>query len=139
MSDVVAGSRLAEPAILKMLKAAVTEARDRNAPSGVAIVDASGLLRAFVLMDGAVPLAQEVVPKKARTAAYTGSATGAMEPALAARIAAAATDFADLPGGLPIVVNGALVGGIAAGGVSAEDDVAIARAGLQGLTIENEI
>jgi len=136
MSHVVTGIRLAEQSIMKMLKATVLEARKLDAPSGIAIVDVNGLLRAFVLMDGAVPLAQEVVPKKARTAAYTGAPTGELDPALAARIAAVATDFADLPGGLPIVVDGVIVGGIAAGGISPDNDVAIARAGLAALTAE---
>lgn len=135
MSDFVTGLRLAEQAILRMLTAAVLEARKREAPAGVAVVDASGLLRAFVLMDGAAPVTQEVVPKKARTAAFAGSPTGGMDPALAAMIAAAASDFTDLPGGLPIVADGAVVGGIAAGGASADDDVAIARAGLSALTV----
>lgn len=134
MSDVVAGIRLAEQATMEMLRSAVLAARKLDAPSGIAIVDASGLLRALVLMDGAVPIAQEVVPKKARTAAFAGAPTGELDPALAARIAAAATDFADLPGGLPIVADGVVVGGIAAGGLSADNDVAIAQAGLDALT-----
>ncbi|GAB2968011.1 heme-binding protein [Amycolatopsis acidiphila] len=135
MSDVVSEARLAEPAMLKMLKAAVTEARRREAPSGIAIVDVSGLLRVSVLMDGAVPLANEIVPKKARTAAFTGAPTGGMPAELAAKLASAAADFVDLPGGLPIVVDGVVVGGIAAGGMSAENDVAIAQAGLAAVDI----
>ncbi|CAM5694145.1 CMP/dCMP-type deaminase domain-containing protein OS=Streptomyces canus OX=58343 GN=AQI96_37490 PE=4 SV=1 [Streptomyces canus] len=67
-----------------MRNAAVTEARRREAPVGIAVVDASGLLRGFVLMDGAAPLAEQVAPKMARTAAYMGSPTGRMGGALAA-------------------------------------------------------
>ncbi|WP_329537433.1 heme-binding protein (plasmid) [Streptomyces sp. NBC_01450] len=134
MSHVVTGLRLTEQATLTILNAAVEEARKREAPVAIAVVDTSGQLRAFVLMDDAVPFAQEVVPKKARTAAYVGSPTGEMDPALAARLAAAATDFTDLRGGLPIVVDGVVVGGIAASGSSSDNDVAIAQAGLDVLT-----
>lgn len=134
MSDVVSELRPTEPAILAMLQAAVLGARAREAPVGIAIVDPSGLLRAFVLMDGAVPIAQDVALKKARTAAYIGSPTGEMDSALATRLAAAATDFTDLAGGLPIVVDGVVVGGIAASGSSHENDVAIAQSGLDALT-----
>lgn len=134
MSHVVTGLRLTEQATLTVLNAAVDEARKREAPVAIAIVDTGGQLRAFVLMDGAVPFAQEVVPKKARTAAYVGAPTGEMDPALAARLAAAATDFTDLRGGLPIVVDGVVVGGIAASGSSSDNDVAIAQAGLDELT-----
>ncbi|MFF7549768.1 heme-binding protein [Streptomyces canus] len=59
-----------EQAVLRMRNAAVTEARRREAPVGIAVVDASGLLRGFVLMDGAAPLAEQAAPKMVRTAAY---------------------------------------------------------------------
>lgn len=134
MTDVVSGLRLAEQAMVTMLQAAVLEARQREAPVGIAVVDVSGLLRAYVLMDGAAPLVEPVIPKKARTAAYTGSPTGGMDPAVAAVLTAAATDFTNLPGGLPIVVNGAVVGGIAADGSSPDNGIAIAQAGLVALT-----
>jgi uncharacterized protein GlcG (DUF336 family) len=133
--DVVSGFRLAEQAILKMLNAAVLEARKRESPVGVTIVDTSGLLRAYVLMDGAPPIAQEIATKKARTAAFIGAPTGGLDSELAARLAAAATDFTDLHGGLPIAADGAVIGGIAASGGSAAADVAIAQAGLVALTL----
>jgi anthraniloyl-CoA monooxygenase len=123
-------SLLPEGSVLAMLKAAVGAARKLEAPSGVAIVDAAGLLRAWVLMDGATPLAVELVPKKARTAAFSGLPTGDMPPDISAQLATASQTYVGLPGGLPIVVDGAVAGGIAAGGESAENDVTIAQAGL---------
>jgi glc operon protein GlcG len=133
MSDVKPGSRIAEAAVLKMLKAAVLEARRLKEPAGIAIVDPSGLLRAWVLMDDAVPLAADIVPKKARTAVYTGVPTGDLPAELAAKLTAATAEIVDLPGGLPIVINGEVVGAIAAGARASETDVAIARAGLAAL------
>lgn len=121
---------LSEAATLQMLKAAVTAARELSAPSGVAIVDASGLLRAWTLMAGATPLAWEIVPNKARTAAFSGQPTGTLPPELSQVIGAASDTFVPLPGGLPIIVDGVVVGGIAAGGESADNDTKIAQAGL---------
>lgn len=122
--------QLRETSVLTMLKAAVGVARELRAPSGVAIVDASGLLRAWALMDGATPLAAEIVPKKARTAAFSGQPTGAVPADISAQLASASDVFVALPGGLPIILDGTVIGGIAAGGASADNDVAIAQAGL---------
>jgi uncharacterized protein GlcG (DUF336 family) len=133
MSDITLSARIAEQSVMKMLKAAVLEARRLEAPAGIAIVDPSGLLRAWVLMDDAVPLAADIVPKKARTAVFTGMPTGDMPVDLSTKLTVATADFVDLPGGLPIVVDGQVVGGIAAGAHSSEADVAIARAGLAAL------
>jgi anthraniloyl-CoA monooxygenase len=117
-----------------MLKAAVGAARELEAPSGIAIVDAAGLLRAWAWMDGATPLALEIVPKKARTAAFSGLPTGALPPEISAQLAAASGTYVGLPGGLPVLLAGAVVGGIAAGGESSDNDVAIAQAGLDVLS-----
>jgi len=125
---------LSEACALRMLKAAVSAARELRAPSGVAIVDAAGVLRAWALMDGATPLASEIVPKKARTAAFSGYPTGALPVELSQQLAAASEVFVALPGGLPITIDGVVVGGIAVGGTSAANDVTIAQAALDSLT-----
>lgn len=125
---------LSDAAALRMLKAAVTTARELQAPSGVAVVDASGMLRAWALMDGATPLAVEIVPKKARTAAFSGYPTGTLPPETSRQLELASDVFVGLPGGLPITVDGVVVGAIAAGGQSSETDVLIAQAGLDSFT-----
>lgn len=134
MSQFNASPLLPEASVLAMLKAAVGAARELEAPSGIAIVDAAGLLRAWAWMDGATPLALEIVPKKARTAAFSGLPTGALPPEISAQLAAASGTYVGLPGGLPVLLAGAVVGGIAAGGESSDNDVAIAQAGLDVLS-----
>jgi uncharacterized protein GlcG (DUF336 family) len=42
-------------------------------------------------------------------------------------------DFTNVPGGFPIVVDGQVVGEVAAGGASIEHDVAVAQAALAAL------
>lgn len=110
------------------------EALAREAPVAIAIVDTHGLLRACIRMPGAVPVAQDLVSKQARTAADFGALALEMDPALAERLVATAADFTDVPGGLPIVAYDTVVGGIAVSGGSADDDRAIAKAGLDVLT-----
>jgi anthraniloyl-CoA monooxygenase len=131
MPDAIASYRLSEPAILKMLKSAVEKAREIATPMGIGIVDAGGILRAWVLMDGATPLAFDAVLKKARTAAFTGRPSGGVPAEIAANLALAMTDFANLGGGFPILKDGHVLGAIAAGGgTSHEVDAKVANAGL---------
>jgi uncharacterized protein GlcG (DUF336 family) len=42
-------------------------------------------------------------------------------------------DFTNVPGGFPIVVNGQVIGAVAAGGAKIEEDVLIAQAALAAL------
>ena len=74
------------------------------------------------------------MPKKARTAAFSGYPTGALPVELSQQLAAASEVFVALPGGLPITIDGVVVGGIAVGGTSAANDVTIAQAALDSLT-----
>jgi len=135
MSDTIATFRLSEGAILKMLKTAVEKAREIKSPSGIAVIDAGGTLRAYVLMDGATPLAYEAVLKKAKTAAFTGNPSGTVPPEVADRLALAITDFANLPGGFPIKKGNEVIGAIAAGGGMHDADRTVAQAGLASLDL----
>jgi uncharacterized protein GlcG (DUF336 family) len=44
-------------------------------------------------------------------------------------------DFTNVPGGLPIAVEGQVIGAVAAGGAKIEQDVAIAQAALAALSL----
>lgn len=137
MSDIVATYRLTDDAIEKMIKAATAKAREIASPSGVAVVDAGGILRSWVLMDGATPLAFEAVYKKARTAVFTGVASGGVPLDIAARLSAVMTEFANLPGGFPIMKDGRAIGAIGAGGGTHEADAAIAGAALAAIDLSS--
>lgn len=130
MSDVIATHRLSEGAFLRMLKAGVEKAREISCPMGVGIVDAGGIMRAWVLMDGATPLAVDAARKKARTAAFTGQPTGQLPHELASDLALAISDFTNLAGGFPILLDGEVLGGLAASGGLHEQDIEVANAAL---------
>jgi glc operon protein GlcG len=78
----------------------------------------------------------ELAPGKARTAALFKKPSQALEESINHRriVAVTARDFIEMQGGLPIVIDGQVVGGIGASFATPEDDVKIAHAGLAALS-----
>jgi uncharacterized protein GlcG (DUF336 family) len=105
----------------------------------VAVVDAGGLLAAFLRMPGAPLHSAEIAVDKAYTAASFGIATGQWTQVLAKHSAAVRLGLPQRPrfvgfgGGLPIVEGGTLIGAIGVSGASEEQDEACAHAGLHAL------
>ena len=108
--------RLTHWAVLKMLEAAVTCAEEIGQPQCIVIVDASGETLAQLRMTGAKFLSLKSARAKARTAASIGMETSEIPEHVGQAIAAATDgDMTRLGGGLPIYVDGTLVGGIGVG------------------------
>jgi glc operon protein GlcG len=118
----------------------VDAARGRAGELGLAVcicvVDGGGNITALIRLDGASFLTATVATNKAITAAGLGVPTGdfakfaSQDPALLAGMSNQ-PNVAAFPGGVPLVVDGAVAGAIGvAGGRTAEDDVAVAEAGL---------
>jgi glc operon protein GlcG len=120
----------------KMVAAAEAEAMRNHLAGVVAVVDDGGWLILLERMDHAAYLASvELAPGKARTAALFKKPSQALEDAINhGRIAAVtAQGFTEMQGGLPIVVDGEVVGAIGASFDTPEHDVQIAQAGLAAL------
>ena len=104
-----------------------------------AVVDRAGVLRALVREDGAGPHTVDSSRKKAYTAASMKRPTGELaELATKMPVIEGMRDMNEhiliLGGGLPIILNGELVGGIGVGGApGAHLDVACAQAGLESI------
>lgn len=115
---------------------AAREAERLRIPQVIAVVDEGCNLLAFLRMDGSRVLSIESAQRKAMTAATTGKPTGGMEPDLAVRLATA-TDgrMTNLKGGVPILVDGQVVGGIGIGSGTGEQDLAIAQAALAAMVL----
>lgn len=124
---------LAEARII--VDAAEAEAKRRGWPMNVAVVDTHGALVHFARMDGSQLVSVSVSQRKASTAArwrretrvffesYKGTAFyGTLDPDLAAS-----------PGGIPIVVEGKLVGAAGCSGGTGDQDAAICQAGIDAL------
>lgn len=121
----------------KMVAAAQAEAERQQLAGVIAVVDDGGWPILLSRMDNAAYLASvELAPGKARTAALFKKPSQALEDAINhGRVAAVtASGFIEMQGGLPIVVDGQVIGGIGASFDTPEHDVEIAKAGLAALT-----
>jgi glc operon protein GlcG len=120
----------------KMVEAAQHEAERNHLAGVIAVVDDGGWPILVLRMDHAAFVASvELAPGKARTAALFKKPSQALEDAINHGRTAAITahDFIEMEGGLPVVVDGQVIGGIGASFDTPEHDVEIARAGLAAL------
>jgi glc operon protein GlcG len=117
-----------------VLQTAKDSAQRRNAPSAIAVVDAAGDLLAFRRMDGVRPASADLAIAKARTAARLQRPTAEIEENInRGRTAFVTADIMALRGGIPIRVNGEVVGAIGVAGLSKETDTDIANDGAAAL------
>jgi len=117
----------------KAIAAAVDYARKNNAPGRViAVVDEGGNLMALERLDGTFAMGATISIGKARTAVLFKKPTRFFEELInKGRTAMTAVDgFTPLIGGIPIVIDGQVVGGIGvSGAASANQDEELALAG----------
>ena len=134
MADTEQTLKLTSNGALKILQAAMEKATAMGVPQCITIVDAGGHMLAFCRMDGAFVLSNDSSLKKAVTAAIYGQLTGQMDDNVALKLAIA-TDGkrVNLPGGLPIIVDGHVIGGIGVGSGSGAQDLEVAKAGIAAL------
>jgi uncharacterized protein GlcG (DUF336 family) len=107
-------------------------ARKNGWKVAIAIVDEGGYLIYFERMDGAPLSAVDLANRKARTAAIFGRPSKAYNE----RIQQGETGVVAIPGvlpfegGLPIVFEGQVLGGIGVSGVTSQQDGMVAQAGV---------
>ena len=119
-----------------VLQAATESAQQRNAPSAIAVVDAAGDLLAFQRMDGVRPASADFAIAKARTAARLQRPTAEIEDSInQGRTAFVTADIMALRGGMPILVNGEVVGAVGIAGLSKETDTDIANTAATALSL----
>ena len=118
-----------------VLQAAKESAQQRNAPSAIAVVDPAGDLLAFQRMDGVRPASADLAIEKARTAARLRRPTAEIEDNINnGRTAFVTADIMALRGGVPIRVNGEVVGAVGVAGLSKETDTEIATTAAAALS-----
>jgi glc operon protein GlcG len=121
----------------KMVAAAEAEAQRNNWRGVVAVVDDGGWIILLERMDhAALTAGVELAAGKARSAALFKKPTQALEEAINhGRYAAiTARGFIEMQGGLPVVVDGEVIGGIGASFATPEEDEQVAKAGLAALS-----
>src|SRR5215813_11435155 len=116
----------------KMAAAAEAEARQNGWNVAIAIVDASGGLILFHKLDETQPGSIAVAQGKARAAALFKRPTKAMEEAIAAGKQAflSVEGIVPMQGGLPIIVDGKILGAVGVSGVTSAQDEQVAQAAI---------
>jgi uncharacterized protein GlcG (DUF336 family) len=127
------GASISPDAAKKLAAAAVAEARKNNWAMAVAVVDTGGYLVYFERMADTQLGSVEIAIEKAKSAALFRRPTKSFQDTLAAggeglRILRL-TGAVPVEGGLPIIVDGKLIGAIGASGGSSDQDGRTAQAG----------
>ncbi|MGH7598593.1 MAG: bifunctional GlcG/HbpS family heme-binding protein/cupin domain-containing protein [bacterium] len=121
----------------KAIAASVAKAKELNAPGGViAVVDDGGNLMTVERLDGTFAAGALISIGKARTAAIFKRPTSVFEKIIreGRTPMVALNDFTPLQGGVPIEMNGQVVGAIGvSGAASAQQDEELAIAGANAL------
>lgn len=119
-----------------VLSAAERRAEEIRVPMNIAVVDDGGHLLAFGRMDGAKPSSITVALVKAQAAAMRRAPTGpAMSgdqvniPVALGLAVAASTHQTPIRGGIPLLVEGEVVGAIGVSAGTEDQDYDVARAG----------
>ena len=124
----------------KVISGAVAYAKKVNAPGGaIAVVDDGGNLMALERMEGTFAAGASISIGKARTAALFKRPTKVFEDNIkngrTSLIALPDAYFTPLQGGIPITIDGQIVGGVGvSGAASAQQDEELAIAGVNALT-----
>lgn len=129
----------------RVIAAAVAYAKKNNAPGGViAVVDEGGNLMALERLDGTFAAGANISIGKARTAVLFKRPTKAFEDIIkngrTAMVALPDAYFTPLQGGVPITVDGQIVGGVGVSGASsAQQDEELAMAGANVFASETKM
>ena len=128
--------RLSYQDAMILIEGAEKKAQEISVPMCIAITDESGFLIAFKRMDGGKPLSTTLAQDKAHTAAISRKSTQAYndicQPGnLSFGIhTSAAGRFSTVGGGIPIELNGAVVGAIGISGGIPQQDISCCEAGI---------
>lgn len=122
----------------RVIDAALAKAQEIESPSSIAVMDSGRELLAFVRMDGALLASPEIAQAKAYTARSLNSATADVSAwvqpggplyGLETVHAKAGRALVTFGGGVPISVDGEIVGAIGVAGGTPDQDHEIASAG----------
>ncbi|MGE3317343.1 MAG: heme-binding protein [Planctomycetaceae bacterium] len=126
-----------------VLAAAQKKAAAMNVKVNIAIVDNGGHLLTFARMDGARPASGYTAMTKAISAATFRQESGTVPPnaepdvllnlSLQNAAAASGAKVTTLKGGVPIVIEGQVIGAVGVGGATGAQDAEVAKAGIDAL------
>ena len=119
----------------QIVQAALTKAREMNIKISVAVCDAGGRLIVFNRMDGAIWASAYGCQGKAIASAAFARPSGELaeragSPIIQGIVAAEGGHMIPSQGGMPIVKNGIVEGGVGVGGGTGQQDEDCARAAV---------
>jgi glc operon protein GlcG len=120
----------------KIAAAAEGEANRNNWKVVISIVDDGGHLIWLQRLDGVAPISSHIAPAKARTAALGKRESKIYEDMINnGRMSFITAPHIEgmLEGGVPIVVDGHVVGAVGVSGVKSAEDAQVAKAGIAAL------
>ena len=121
----------------KAIAAAVADSRRQNLPMAIAVVDTAGQLVAFERMDNTQTASTAIAQDKAVSAAMYRRPTKVFQDVLAAggvglRVLSLRGANA-VEGGLPLVIDGKIIGAIGVSGGTSDQDGVVAKAAVDAL------
>jgi glc operon protein GlcG len=126
---------LSQTEVSRILAAARSEAQQNGWAVTIAVVDDGGHPLALERLDGAPANSAYIAPEKARSAALARKETKALEDMVNGGRTAFVTAplMTSLEGGVPLLVEGQVVGAVGVSGVKADQDAQVAKAGIAAL------
>ncbi|WP_053158087.1 heme-binding protein [Pseudomonas sp. Pf153] len=126
---------LSQTEVSQILTAARTEAQNNQWAVTIVIVDDGGHPLALERLDGCAPIGAYIATEKARTSALGRRESKEYEEMVNSGRHAflSAPLLTSLEGGVPIIVDGQVIGAVGVSGVKAEQDAQVAKAGAQSL------
>lgn len=117
----------------KAVVAATAEAKANNWNVVIAVVDDAGYLLSIDRLDNAQRPSVDIAVGKAKTAALFRRPSAALEEAInKGRTALLSADgYVFMQGGVPIIVNGDVIGAVGVSGVRSDQDEQVASAGVK--------
>ena len=120
----------------KAMAAAEAEAKKNNWPVAIVILDSGGQMVMMQRLDNTQWGSTDIAKEKARSAVALRRPTKALQDAIAqggVNLRFLSTGFSVLEGGVPIVVDGKIIGSVGVSGVTSQQDAQVAQAGIDAL------
>ena len=129
-------SILSDADVSKILAAAKQCANDNKWAVTIAVCDDGGHLLGLLRLDDAAPTSAHIAPSKANTSALGRRESKIYEEVInngRTAFLSAPDLHGMLEGGVPIIVDGQVIGAVGVSGVKSNEDVQIAKAGIAAL------
>jgi uncharacterized protein GlcG (DUF336 family) len=123
----------------KVMAGAEAEAKKNNWPVVIVILDSGGQLVMLQRLDNAQWGSTDIAKEKARSAVALRRPTKALQDAIAqggVNLRFLSTGFSVLEGGIPIIMDGKIIGAVGVSGVLSSQDAQTAQAGIDNLMMK---